>query len=591
MQDRIPPPRSALSRFMAGGFTLQRVLLIGTAVFVGIIILYPIAMVMLSSFWQTITNSTFTFRWYQAVYTDPATYDALMNTIVVVVGVTSLALVVGLTLAWIVVRTDVPFARTLETVVILPFLISPLIGALAWSWIASPSNGYLNVFLRWAFDLDTFQGPIDIYSLGGIIWVLGIFCVPYIFMFAATALKSVDPALEEAARIAGSNPLSTFWRVTIHLITPAVLSGVLFTATIAAGNFDVAGILGIRGNIWVFSTVIYSTMSEPPNPPRAAALSSLLIAATMVALWAQLRIMGLRQFVTVSGKGWRGTRIRLGRWRPVAFGFCILYLTVTVIAPFAAIVYASLAPPWGGPMTLDSYRLVLNGYNTTWTGVRTSALLSVTSATVTVILGALLAYMLIRTRYRFRRPLEYIAFLPAAVPGTALAVGILVAWIKPPLVLYGTVWILIVGYIAHFIPFGVRAAAASLHQYSPELEESSRVSGASWITTIRNIVVPLITPGLTTGWIILFVITLRELPTSIILYTPGRETISVVIYGMWEEGHAGAVAAFAVFVTLISLVGIVFARYVIGGLAQRRAEGRLRAPRRAAAPADANATN
>jgi iron(III) transport system permease protein len=539
-------------------------LLYGGSILVVATILYPLLMIMLSSFSQTLIDRSPTLHWYYDVYTNPATWSALLNTAYVVIGVTALASFLGLSLAWIVIRTDIPLPRFFETAVIMPFLMSPLIGALAWSWLGSPANGLINQMLRPLLGWTSPNGPIDIYSVGGIIWVLGIFCTPYMFMFTATALKSVDPVLEEAARISGSRPLASFYRVTIRLISPAVFSGLMFTAIIAAGNFDVPGIIGIRGNKWVFSTLIYSAMHEPPNPPRAAALSSLVVILTMVMLWAQLRIMGFRQFVTISGKGWRGTRIRLGRWRAAAVAFCLAYLLFAVIAPFGAIIYGSLVPPWGGSADLSSYNLVLYEYNTTWVGVRTSTTLAVLTAVITVLLGTLIAYVLVRSRYFFRRPLEYVSMLPAAVPGTAFAVGVLVAFIRPPVMIYGTTLILLVAYVAHFIPFGVRTSATSLHQCSPELEESSRVSGATWLTTMRRVTVPLIAPGLVTGWIVLFVITIRELPLSVILYTPGHETVSVVMYGMWEEGNEGAAAALAVVVTIIALVVVTLARVLVG---------------------------
>ncbi|MFI4979384.1 MAG: ABC transporter permease [Nevskiales bacterium] len=551
-------PGLATVLYAAGGLT------------VAVLLLYPILMVMLSSVSQSLTDTTLTFTWYRQVYGDARIWGALWNTVVVVFGVTAIAATVGMGLAWIVVRTDLPCPRVVETAVILPFLISPLIGALSWSWLASPSNGLINLALRDMSGLKVTSGPIDIYSLGGIIWVLGLFCVPYMFLFTTAALKSVDPVLEEAARLAGTGPLVSFLRVTIRLISPAVLSGLLFTAIVAIGNFDVPGIVGIRGNVWVFSTLVYAAMHDPPNPPRAAALSSALTLVTIAMLWGQLRLMGLRQFVTISGKDRRGGRIALGRWRPLAIAFCAAYLLVAVLAPVAAIIYGSLVPPWGGSLTLNAYEMVLTEYDSTWAAVQTSALLASVGSLVTVIAGALLAYVLVRSRIRLRRVLEYVLLLPAAIPGTAFAVGMVVAWIRPPVVLYGTTAILLLAYIAHFMPLAVRTAMGSLVQISRELEECSRVCGAGWAMTMRRITTPLISPGLTSAWILLLVIMLRELPMSAILYVPGRETISVVIYGMWSEGNTEAVAAFAVLVTLLSLLGVVLVRAALGRLTRYR---------------------
>jgi iron(III) transport system permease protein len=527
----------------------------------GVLVLYPLGWLIRLSVADRTRQVEVTLSAFEEVYLSPELYSVLLNTLVVCVGTTLLALALGVPLAWLAERSDAPLASRLTMLTLLPFVTSPYIGAIAWGLLAAPRSGFLNHLVRQVIGSSAQTGPFDIYSQFGMIWVMGLFSVPYVYLFAGAALRSIDPSLEEAGLVSGSNWRRMLRRVTLPLVFPALFSGALITFVLAISQFGVPQVLGVPARSYVLSTLIYRQMKVyPVNEPAAAALSFLVVAICFLALYIHGAVTGRQRHTTITGKGLKPRKVRLrGAWRLAATTFIAVYLTVVVVAPYVVLVYGSVVQFWTTRPTLDmftlrNYQFMLFEYRATYTAIANSLILSIGAATACAVLALVAAQIVVRGRSRFRHVIEHVIMLPLGIPGTVLAVGLLAAWIRPPLVLYGTTWLLLVGYIAHFVPLSFRGSKSSLLQLHPELEESARVSGSTWLRSLVRIVAPLTAPGITAGWIILFVTSIRELSTSVLLYTPTNEVLAVLVFDMWESGRYPEVAVLSIISVLVAVV-------------------------------------
>ncbi len=554
----------ALSRFQSGQWRSENVLIAVVGVLVSIAIVVPLLVVVWRSLQveQGIFSSVYSLDNY-ARLASPRTLRALGNSLIIAVGAALLATVWGVALAWIVARTNVPFGGFLNTLNLVPFFLSPLLGAISWSYLGSPATGLLNKLLISLLGLD--DAPINIYSLGGIIWVVGLFEVPFVYLFCIGALRQMDPALEHAARVCGSNALVTSLRVTFPLAAPSILSGLILSFVLAIEDLGVPLVLGYSHNIQTLSTQIYDGIQRfPPDYNFGAAVGCFLMAITGVCIWLQRRVLAARSFVTITGRGYRPQRLDLGWRRYVALAVNVLYLVAAVILPLATLIAVSFSRAWQGSIQLDQfstqyYVYLVETNPLALRGIRNSLLLAAVSATLTLALAAVIAYAIHRTKSRWRNWLDIITTVPIGVPGLVLAIGLLVALIRTPL--YATVWILIVAYTVRFFSYGQRSVSSAIGSVGKELEESSRTSGASWFTTVRRVLLPLLLPGLVAGWLLLFITFMREVSMSMLLSRSGTETLSVALYSMMSYDPVGAAAAYAVVqVVLILAVAFIFLR-------------------------------
>jgi iron(III) transport system permease protein len=521
-----------------------------------ILIVYPAFLLFDGSFRDLQGNLSLT--WYIEAYTNPRNYEAILNTLIIAGGAATIATIFGTFLAWAVVRTDVPGRRIMEAASIIPFITTPFIGALAWIMLASPNTGLINQF--WRFITGSSEPLFSIYGVAGIVMVEALYEMPYVFLIVAGALRSMDSTLEEASMSSGAGIWRTTWCVTLPLVLPAILGGALLVFVLAAEQFGVPAVLGAPSKIRVLTTSIWDTQSVfPPKYGLGSSLCVTLLIITMIGLWLQRRLIGARSYTTVAGKGARAKRISLGPLKWVVLGVCLSYLFLAVILPFSTLFLSSIRSIWTfhfswSQLTLNNYHWVLFEYPTTQRALFNSLALAVAGATVCIIFCAAVSFISLRTKLPGRKGMDYLSMLPMAFPGIVLAVGLLQAWISPPLVLYGTIYILFIAYITRYFPYGVRSTSATLLQIHPELEESSLISGANWLQTFRHVTLPLLKPGLVAGWILLFVSFSRELSASVLLYSPDNEVISVAIYDMWEQGDFQPLAALAFIQIAIALV-------------------------------------
>jgi len=530
---------------------------IAAVALVGALVLLPMGWLVAISLRKSMYQPGLTLAWSGYILRDPALWQRFWLTMLVSGATTLFCLAVGLPIAWFVARTNMPMAGLMESIAILPFALPPLIGALAWSNLLAPRTGLLNMLLRQLFNLPGDSGPINLYSAWGIAFVMGLYYSPYVIQFAAAALKSMDSSLEEAARVFGASSFATASRVTLPLILPAILSSGLLAFIFAAGQFTIPTLLGVPAGIYLYTTTIYQKMKLwPPNEPLATALGMVLVLVIAALTWLRRRMLARGSFTTVTGKGFRPAVVNLGVLRWPAALFCLGYIGVAVVLPMLSLVYGSVLSYWRPTLRVEDFTLrnyaVLLRHPLTWNALKNSLVLSIGGSTAAMALATVVAFLTVRARDGASRLLNYLSMLPAAVPGVVFGVGVLVAFIRPPLVLYGTIWILLVGYLSHFLPVAVNAASSSLMQVHPELEESARLFGAGFLQTLWRVTVPLILPGLLAGWVSLVIIFLRELAISIFVYSPGNEVLAVQLFELWNDGRVSVASALSVILAIIT---------------------------------------
>jgi iron(III) transport system permease protein len=538
------------------------------------LIVYPIAVLFYGSIRSEpprslhFSLSGFTYGHYAKVFT-PEFASIFFNTVITVLFSTALAVVCGVFLAWLVARTNVPFRGVFEVAAVVPIFISPLIMALSWALLASPKVGLLNIVLH------NIHLPwrLNIYSHWGIAFVFGLCYAPYAYMFSIGPLKLMDPSLEESAIVCGANRLRATLNVTLPLIALAILSSAILVFVLTLGAFAVPQVLGNPARLTFITTYLYKLISYfPPRTNEASAISIVLLLITFTAVYFQTRLLSKRQFTTVTGKGLRPTPIDLG-WSKYLFSLAgIIYVALAVVLPYFAIIQTALRKYYRvtslsalfSPevMGLDNFRFIFE-YPGTLTALSNSFILGLSTAVGGGIFYFLLAYFIHRTKLAGRQPVNLLTMAPAAIPGLVIGLGYLCAWIALPIGIYGTLWIMGLAYVARYSPQGVRGIAASLTQIHPELEESSECSGASYLQTLWNVLIPLTRPGIISAMVLVFIISFRELGISIFLYTGRTLVLAVAIFDLWDGGWWGAVCALALIQASIVLAVVVVGKRLL----------------------------
>jgi iron(III) transport system permease protein len=521
-------------------------------------VVYPLLAVLIQSFSE---SSNLTIAKIHEVFTTPNIVEAVFNTLIISVLTVIFAGTVGITLAWLIARSNMPFRRVFDPLNMIPFYLSSVVGALSWQIVAAPRAGILNELLK-----PIFGGPIfDIYSVSGIALVLGLFYSPYVYLFTLGSLQSMDASLEDAARMSGASKFVTAVRITLPLSAPAILSSCILVFVTAAGIFGVPLVLGVPSSINTLSTLIYTAINEyPADFAKAAILSSALFLFTAVLTVAQIVLLRGRRFTTVTGKGYRPRRVDLGRWRWAAAAVNGIYL-LFVIGPFIALLLVSFQDAWTGGFDLSrftwaNYKKVIFVDAIAHRGLINSIFISTIGATLAVLVCMSLALAIHRTRLPGREGLAPLAMVPVTVPGIVLGLGFLIALVSTPL--YGTIWIIMIAYIVHYLPTGLRNGESLVLSVSRELDESARMSGASWSRAMVRIVVPLVAPGMMSMWLLLFVTYIREVSSSMMLFTFGTETISIALIQIMEYEPYGVSGAFGVLQTVLVLVCVAFIRQI-----------------------------
>ncbi len=513
-------------------------------------------------------EAEFTFGNYWEVYTSGETLRLFGNSTIYALGSAILALVVGTGLAWVCERTNTPFRSFFYALSIVPMFMPGILFVTAWIMLASPNIGIFNLLLQRAFDTDYVF--VDIYSLTGMIWVDGIQHAPLAFLLMSAALRTMDPALEESALMSGASVWQVARRITLKLALPAAAAAFLILFVRALESFETPALLGLPVGIEVFTSAIWEALhGYPSDIGLGSTYAVTLLALTAGGIWWQSRLaQNAGRYATVTGKGFRPRVMDLGRWRYVTAALFIIYSLLVIGLPFLVLVWSSLqryysVPSWEAlqNVSLASYRAVLE-FPSVGTAVWNSVLLALASATLVMLLTSVICWIVLRTQIQGRWILDNIATMPLVMPGIVLGLSVMICYLIIGGGIYGTVWILLIAYMTRFLPYGMRFNSAAMMKIHKELEESAALSGASWFTTFYRVVLPLLKPGLIAGWIYIVIISVRELSSSILLYSPGSEVIAVVLWELWQNGQYTQLSAFGVMLILALFVFVMILQLI-----------------------------
>ncbi len=550
---------------------LAEIVLPASGVIIGMaLVLGPfLATVIRSVLYWDDDGAALSIRNFAGLFADPRFYQAAGNTIICGIGATAASSVLGFSLAWVVSRTDMPGRRWFEIANLVPFFLSPYVGAISWVYLAAPHSGILSRLLNELFGLPA--DLIPIYGIGGATWVLSLFYTPYVYLFVIAPMRQMDPALEDAARVHGAGFWTTLRLVTVPLLFPALLSAALIVMVTSAGLFDVPLALASPRGIRTMPTEIFQLVQYPSDLGRAAAFGVVVMMVTTLFTILQRRYIDRRRFETVTGKGYRPRTITLrSGGRAAALALEAAYIGCGVVLPVMALLMVSFSSIWTGKlsvatMTARNFEYVAFNYELTQQAVLNSLFLALVGATLGVAISVLQAYYVNRGARKRRALVDAVLSLPLGIPGIILGLGFLILAIRTPL--YSTLAIILIAYIARFFPFATRIVSAMLLAINPELEQCARASGASWLQTMRYVLVPLLLPAIIAAWLMLFVIFIRELGATILLYAQGTETISVALVVLSERSF-GYVAALAVIQLLLLLLAFSLFRATRASLIQ-----------------------
>lgn len=556
--------RSRVGGFRSGLGSAPILTVVLYAILIGIAVL-PIVLLVWGSIRQ---DGSTTIGHYAALLDSPSFGRAFRNTLVSSALGVVLSIIVGSWLAFLVVRTDVPAKEFVAMTAVVPFFVSAFVHALAWSALADPTIGILNLVLA----MMGFAFRLDVNTIEGVAFVQGIYHVPFVYLFVSTALQSVDPSLEEAARTSGAGLGRTVRKVTLPLVLPAILSAGVLVFALMAGNFAIPSLLGTPANLEFVTSYLYQQLQlSPPQQGQAAAAGTLLMAVALLLYFAQRAYLRRRSVVSVTGKGFRPRIIELGPWRALCVATIVAYVVVAIAVPLCALILRSsrtyffvekLSDLWNPDLiSLVNFQFILE-YEQVGRALANTGILALASAAFGVTLYFLLAYAAERLDGHGSASIRFLVALPSAVPGMVLGLSYL--WIALYLPLYGTLGILLFSYIARFMPQGTGSVSASMRAIHPELEESARVSGAGTFRRLVRVILPLSWQGIFSAIILCFVLAITELHTSVLLYTAKTVVLSVVMYEFWQAGQWGAASALSLVQSVLVVALLMVARFALG---------------------------
>jgi iron(III) transport system permease protein len=569
---RVPSRDDALSRRAHVSRFEWKWVVIGACVaftvYIGVI---PLAFLLWQSFRTPQTaavDAVFTLGNYTTAYGSTDTLSLFLTSIQFASGTAVFAFAVGATLAWMNERTNTPFKTVFFALSLIPLVIPSILFTVAWILLASPQIGIVNLVIQGWLGLE--EPLFDVYTLPGMIWVDGLHYSPMAFLLMSAAFRAMDPSLEESATMSGAGLFQVLRRVTLRLTWPAIVATILILFVRAIESFEVPALLGLPSGIVVFTAAIYQAVHRYPSQVGlASAYAMSLLVITTVGVYFVSRLSGQgSKYATMTGKGFRPRLIDLGRWRWVTAAIFIVYFALIVVLPFFVLLWSSFQRFYAVPsmealqnLTLDPYRFILAYPNLPRT-VLNSVMLSFGAATIVMLVASVVCWIVVKTKYRGRWLLDNVASLPIVFPGLVLGLSIMIFYLNVDIGIYGTIWIMLIAYITRFMPYGLRYSTTSMLQIHRELEESAAMCGASWTTTFGRVILPLLKPGLLAGWIYVMIVSIRELSTSILLYSPDTQVMSIVIWELWENGQYVELSALGVLFILSLFMLVMIAQWL-----------------------------
>ncbi len=541
------------------------------------LVLTPVAFLVLGSFSTASLPMDFSFQtmgWinYLTVYSDPGTYALLNNTVIYVVGSVTVAISVATVLAWLVERTNIPLKLVIYAGVPMEMAMPGMLQAMAWVLLLSPRIGFFNVTLMNFLGLS--EAPLNIYSLGGMIFIEGMSLVSTAFLMLVPLFRSMDPSLEEAAAVSGGRPSSITRKITLRLLAPGLIAVTVYQTISAMERFEIPGVLGLPAGIYVFSTKIYSLVHSATFPPpygQANALSMAYIAIAVVGMYFYYRVIRQSEkFTVVTGKAYRPRLVNLGPWRYPALIFVFLYLSVAIIIPFFTLLFTSFLPYLQTPsfeamkiMTLQNYRMLFE-FEEAGIALKNTLIVVTVTSTATVLFSFAISLIVVRSKFWGRRILDQLAFIPHPMPGMVMALAWVWVFLNFDFIpLYGTIWSICLAFMVSFMAYGTRSMNAAILQIHKELEEAAYTSGARPWRTMLRVFFPLMMPAFAGVWIWAALLSSRVAGTPLMLAEGKENTVlAVLIWQMWDWGHIGAVAAIGTLLILALMVLTITVRFL-----------------------------
>lgn len=502
---------------------------------------------------------------FTALVTDVTLRRPFVVAIGMALAVGAVSCLVATPLAWLVSRTDLPGRRLVRALVTASFVTPPFLGAIAWEILAAPNSGLINVLYRWLAGGQAWDPPlVNIYTFTGLVFAISCYTFPYVFTLVANGLDRVPSDLEDASSILGGRAFTTLRKITIPLVLPAMLAGSLIAILQALTMFGSPAILALPAGFHVITTKIWSLFQFPPKPGLAAAAALPLLVITVLLLQGKSWILGRKGYTVLGGKSGEPRVLKLGRWKAAGIAFALGVLSLTVLLPYAALLKTALTKNVSEPLTwatltLHNFRFVFFEFSATKLAMWNTFILGFSTATIGTGIALMAAYMVSRTPVRGAAALGMLATAPVAIPGIVLGVGMFLTYSHPQLMLYGTLWILLIAFLTIEMPAGYQQMSAAFHGIHPELEEASRILGATRLKTLRLITAPLLRTSVIATWCFVFIGTIRELSATILLTTANTKLVSVIIYDLNESGDMGAISVLGITLLLVSFTVVFIA--------------------------------
>jgi iron(III) transport system permease protein len=501
---------------------------------------------------------------YVRAYANPGTYELIQNTLLFAFGSAFIALFLGIVFAWLVERTNLPGKDLFYPLFLIPIAIPGVLFSIAWVLLLSPGAGMINLSLKSFLQLE--HAPLDIYNLWGMIALEGLHLTPVTFLMLAGSFRRMDPALEEASDAVGAGFITTLRRITLRVLRPAILSALIYVLISAMESFEIPGIIGMRAGIQVLAFKIYLAKQEsPPDYGMLSTLAVLLLAISALLIISYSKFSrDAEKYATITGKAYRPKLIDLGNWRFFAIGLVLVYFAATIVLPLFVLIWTSALPTYQMPSMAALSRVSLENYHTVFQmtkvglAIKNTLILMLLAPTVTMLICSVLSWVIVKSRGRGRKVLDFLTFVPHAIPGIVTGVALMWVYIFLPLPIYGTIWILLIAYVTSRIAFGTRVMTAAMSQLHKELEEASYASGGSWLSTFRKVTLPLLLPALVNGWLFSAIVVAKAMGSVIMLYSHDSIVLSVLVWELWSNGDVAATAALGV----LLIVSLMLATFV-----------------------------
>ncbi len=512
---------------------------------------------------------SFTLDQFRTLFSEPEFVDPLITTCIVAVCSSLACCIIAAPMGWLVARTDMPMTRTIRALVTASFVTPPFLGAVAWEILAAPNSGLLNKLFRVITGAPQDEYLFNIYTLPGLIFVIACYTFPYVFVLIANALDRIPSDLEDASAMLGAGAWDTARRITIPLALPALLAGALIAFLQAMILFGSPAILALPAGFHTMTTKIWSLFQYPPKPELAAAASLPLLVLTVVLLRGQAMILGRKGYTVVGGKGAEPRLIKLGWWLAPAGGFVLVILSLPVFLPYFALFNAAFSPiattlvtPWNA--TMHNIWFTFFELSSTKIALKNTFILGAMAATFGTVLALVISYLTARQAVRGHRVLAFLATAPIAIPGIVLGVGLFLSYTRPPLVLYGTLWILLIAYLTIELPAAYQQLQSAFRSVHPELEEASRMLGATRLRALRDVTAPLLRTSVLATWCFIFVSTIRELSAAVMLFTSETKVVSVLIFDLKESGDLGAISVLGLSMLILTFIVVIAVNRIPG---------------------------